>query len=195
MGPEDAVPTCCPFCKHCDRIVRAVDVPRDASDTTIGGVAVELPVYESWSVLLMGAIGFLFLSAFATGGNSGPSTAGGNFAAEYLMLVASVLSVLGLLLTRRNVARMRAVEDRVRQYHEYALYCRGCTRIHFPTVDLPPGLRSGVAWTVPDYRRELWRACGFAKVRAGARRRAEPLRPVGFTTRRRTSGVHRGEAD
>ena len=146
--------------------MRAVDVRGDVGSEASAGSAdvdVALPAYEFWSALLIGAIGLLFLSAMATGGSAGRPAYGSAALAGGLMLGAFVLGVVGLVLTRRNVARMHAVEPRVRRYHEQALYCGNCSRIHFATPELPPGVRSRVAWTVPDYRRELWYACGFAK--------------------------------
>ena len=131
----------------------------------MGSIDVALPAYQLWSVLLVGAIGLLFLSAIATGGSAGTSFDGGNDVAGGLMLAAFVLGIVGLVRTRRNVRRMRAVEPLVRRYHEHALYCENCAHMHFQTRELPPGVTSRVAWTVSDYRRELWYACGFAKTR------------------------------
>lgn len=77
------------------------------------------------------------------------------------MLASLVLGVAGILRTRRIKARMRAVEPDVRGYHERALYCENCAHLHFRTRQLPQGVAPFVAWTVPDYRRQLWWACGF----------------------------------
>lgn len=126
-------------------------------------VDVALPAYELWSTLLIVAIGLLLLSAIATGGSAGTPSDEGNDLASGLMLAAFAFGIVGLVRTRRNVARMRAVEPHVRRYHERALYCGNCARIHFEPGELPPGVDSRVAWTVPEYRRELWYACGFAK--------------------------------
>ena len=143
--------------------MRAVDVPRDASETAADGVDVALPAYELWSFVLVGAIVALFLSVIVTGGSGDPW--GNGLLAGGLMTAAFALGLAGLAQTRRTMALMRTVEPRVRRYHEQALYCRNCARIHFQTGELPPGLSPRVAWTVPNYRRELWYACGFDRAR------------------------------
>lgn len=165
MGLEDAIPSACPCCHRIDQLVRAVDVRQDASEPSNERVDVALPAYELWSVLLVGAIVLLFLSAIATGGSAGTSVDTPEGLAGVLMAAAFALGIAGFVLTRRTMASMRAVEPRVRHYHEYALYCGNCARIHFQTRELPPGVESRVAWTIPEYRRELWYACGFARAR------------------------------
>lgn len=74
MGPEDAVPKHCPHCGRTDRIVRAADARPNTDETAPDGVDVALPAYESWSVLLMGALALLFIGALATGGAAAPGT-------------------------------------------------------------------------------------------------------------------------
>jgi hypothetical protein len=159
MGPEDAVPKHCPHCGRADRIVRATDVRPDAGETAVDDVDVALPAHETWSALLIGAVALLFVSAMATHGAAVPGN--NESLASGLMLAAFALGVVGLLRTRRIKARMRAVEPHVRGYHEHALYCENCAHIHFRTHLLPQGVAPFVAWTLHDYRRQLWYACGF----------------------------------
>jgi hypothetical protein len=159
MGPEDATPKHCPHCGRADRIVRAADVRPNAGEAAVDGLDVALPAYESWSALLIGAVCLLFISAMAT---DGAATPGNNESiASGLMLAAFALGSVGILRTRRIKARMRAVEPDVRSYHERALYCENCAHVHFRTGRLPQGVTPFVAWTLPDYRRQLWYACGF----------------------------------
>ena len=80
-----------------------------------------------------------------------------------LMGVALLAGIAGMVRTWLNQRRIRAVEAEVRSYHEAALYCENCARVHFPPRRVPPGVSPLVAWTVPDYRRRLWYACGFVK--------------------------------
>ena len=173
MGPQDGISDYCPHCRRSDRIVRAVDVRQDAEATLLSRVDVALPGYEMWSAMLVGAVALLFVGALATLGSAGLN---GNDVSAVLMAAAMVLGAVGYARTRRNVARMRSLEPIVRDYHADALYCENCARIHFRTLRLPPGVDSRVAWTVPDYRRELWYACGFAKTRAWGPAGEQPRR-------------------
>ncbi len=144
--------------------MRAVEVRQDAEVSLLSKVDVALPGYETWSALLLGGIGLLFVGALATLGDAGTPT--GRAVADIpgiFTLAALVVGAIGYARTRRNVARMRRLEPIVREYHEHALYCENCERIHFRTPQLPAGVAARVAWTVPDYRRELWYACGFTK--------------------------------
>jgi hypothetical protein len=161
MSPEDAVPSECPHCKRFDRIVRAVDARQDADEAAVSSVDVALPAHEWWSMLLVGAIAVLMLGSMSTRGAASPGD--DNYVALGLTMVALVLGLLGIVRTRHNIGRMRAVEPFVRWYHDDALYCEECSHIHFPMRELPQGLKPHVAWTVPDYRRRLWYACGFVK--------------------------------
>lgn len=152
MGPEDATPNIyCPHCRHLDQLARADNVD------------IALPTYELWSALLIVAIGLLLLSAIATSGSAGTPADEGNDLAGALMLTAFALGAVGLARTRRNMSRMHTAEPHVRHYHQRALYCGNCARIHFGPGELPPGIDSRTTWTVEEYRRELWYACGFAK--------------------------------
>jgi len=144
-------------------MVRAVDMRHDASEPVDRVVDVALPAYEWWSMLLVVAIVLLLISAMATNGAAQPSGDDGSAVAWGLMAVALVLGVLGIVRTRRTMARMKAVEPVVRRYHESAMYCEACAHVHVRDLEQPPGVEPQVAWTVHDYRRELWYACGFAK--------------------------------
>lgn len=114
-------------------------------------------------MLLVIAVVLLLISAMATKGAASPIGGNDSGVAWGLMAVALVLAALGIMRTRRTIARMRAVESAVRWYHERALYCEACAHVHFREREQPPGIEPQVAWTVHDYRRELWYACGFAK--------------------------------
>jgi len=159
MDPEDATLKRCPHCGYTDRIVRAAYAPSDAGEAGAAGVDVALPAHESWSALLMGAVGLLLVSALATEGDAVPGN--DDPVASCLMLAALALGIVGVLRTRRIKARMRAVEPEVRAYHEHAWYCENCTHIHFRMGRLPQGVAPFEAWALPDYRRRIWYACGF----------------------------------
>ena len=161
MGLEDAIPNHCPYCRRSDLLVRAIDVRWDEGGADAGSMDVALPGYETWSGLVVCAIGLILLSALASGA-SAPTDADG-FLPITLMGVGLLVGALGAVRTLLNRGRMRAVEADVRRYHEAAMYCEYCARVHFPPRRVPPGVAARVAWTVPDYRRELWYACGFAK--------------------------------
>ena len=124
---------------------------------------VALPAYEWWSMLLVISVVLLLISAMATNGAASPSGAGNSLVASGLMAAALVLAAFGIVRTRRTIARMKTVEPVVRWYHQSALYCEACAHVHFQERRQPPGIEPQVAWTVHDYRRELWYACGFAK--------------------------------
>lgn len=161
MGLEDALPHECPHCKRADRLVRAVDVRHDATETAFGGVDVALPALEWWSLLLAGSVVAFMLSAMSMLGAAMPD--GNNPVAVGLTVVALILGAMGAIRTRRNAAWIRAVEPAVRVYHEAALFCENCAHVHFEVRELPPGLAPCVAWTFTDYRRRLWYACGFGR--------------------------------
>jgi len=164
MGSDIGTVNQCPHCGRGDRIVRAVDAHLVANGTAVdgeNGADVALPAYEWWSMLLIGAIVLLVLGAMSTLGDG--SLGGDNAVADGLMLAAGALGLSGLDQTRRNRARMRAVEPDVRGYHEVALYCEHCAHMHFPAALLPPGFEPHSAFTFAEYRRELWYACGFVK--------------------------------
>ena len=167
MEPEDALPTACPHCMQSDRIVRAVDVCQDADEAALDSVDVALPAYEWWSALIAGSIAVFMLSSMSSLGEAASNV--DNFVALGLTGAAMALGALGIVRTRHSKARMNSVEPIVRRYHEIALYCENCAHIHFRSRDLPPGLNPCVAWTVRDYRRRLWYACGFVKSRFPSR--------------------------
>ena len=114
-------------------------------------------------MLLVVAIVLLMSSAMAAQG-AGPANGDANSPLGWaLMAAAFVLGGFGIVRTRRNTARMKAIEPSVRRYHERALYCEACAHVHFQESELPRGIEARVAWTAHEYRRELWYACGFAK--------------------------------
>lgn len=143
--------------------MRVVDVRRDASEAVDSDVNLALPAYEWWSMLLVLAVALLLISAMATNGAAPPSGDDNSPVAWTLMTVALVLAALGIVRTRRTIARMKIVEPVARWYHQNALYCEACAHVHFQERQQPIGIEPQVAWTVHDYRRELWYACGFAK--------------------------------
>lgn len=164
MGSNIGIVSQCPHCQREDRIVRAVDArvqPRGVAEDEGNGADVALPAYEWWSMLLIAAMGLLMLGAACTAGSI--SSDNGNVVSNGLMLLATPFAVLGLALTWRNRRRMLAVEPDVRGYHEVALYCENCQHMHFRAGELPPGFEAQSAFTLPEYRRELWYACGFMK--------------------------------
>lgn len=168
MGSDIGIVSQCPHCQRADRIVRAVEVRLERSGAAgdgdgdgENGADIALPAYEWWSMLLIGAMALLMLGAASTLGAASANS--GNFVAGGLMVAAMPLGLFGLILTSRNRTRMRAVEPDVRGYHEVALYCEHCERMHFRAGELPPGFDAQSAFTLAEYRRELWYACGFIK--------------------------------
>lgn len=164
MALDDAVVNPCPHCRSGDRIVRAVEVCQDPHAAADPPTDLALPAYEYWSLPLLGGVGLAMLSAMVQ--SLVPILRGKAMVVTVaLMLAAGLFGLIGIWQTWRNVARMRAVEPSVRGYHESALFCGDCGRMHFPADSLPPGFESQAAWTFFEYRRELWYACGFFKCR------------------------------
>lgn len=150
MDTEDSVALRCPHCGSGTEVVHASE-----------GVDVALPSYEHWSILLLIAGVMVLASAFATGG-APQDNSGGDAVGNVLLIAAAVVGIVGAVRTRRNAKRLRSGEGLVRRYHQLALYCSACEYVHFPAADLPPGLGSGAAWPVREYRRRLWHACAGA---------------------------------
>jgi ribosomal protein S27AE len=159
MELRDAIPRVCPNCGHADRLSRAVEARQDAVELVDRPLDVALPWYALCSIFLAVAAAALFLSAMATEG-SGFAT----FGSVVLEAIAGASGLIGAYATRRNVVRMRALEPAVRAVHERAIYCGTCECVYFNAAPVPRGMHPYVAMSLPDYRRELWHACGLVRM-------------------------------
>ena len=167
MDAQQEMLRCCPTCGGADGLVSASEAAAGATSYAAPEHALDpqIPSYLVWSVYQYAAVVCALLAVTSVG-------AGHIFIPKLLdyVLASGVVFVpvaawFGVRNTRCNIAAVRRLDADVRAVHAHAVYCADCSCVFFDGRDLPGGLRSNVPMPAAHYRRRLWQACGYTRMR------------------------------
>ena len=100
------------------------------------------------------------------------AVAGAGPVAAFVGVGFGLVALVQLLLGAARVGRNAAVEEgrpHAMRYWEPAWYCYDCHGVFYPLGAEPPGISSWTVMSADQFRRKVWEAGGYARIRGKGR--------------------------